>query len=217
MASIQRKSLAKEVADLIKQQIQNGVYPVGTKLPTEPELMKSFSVGRSTIREAGKYLAQSGFVQVKQGLGTFVISQSGNQALDDKIGKAGFSEVLEVRQLLELQIISKSARNRTECDLAAMQNHLENRKLFAKAGNLDACIQADIGFHTAIADSCGNVILSELYKTLSLHLSKFFSEVYQDTMPFILSQQEHEKLLQYIKERNEIKALRCAKKIIVNL
>ncbi|MGC4234603.1 MAG: FadR/GntR family transcriptional regulator [Niabella sp.] len=217
MEPIQRKSLAQEVADLVKQQIQSGVFPVGTKLPTEPELMKSFSVGRSTIREAGKYLAQSGFVHVKQGLGTFVISQSGNYALDDKIGNAGFAEVFEVRQLLELQIIEKSVRNRTQAHLAAMQDHLQTRKRFAQEGNLESCIKSDIDFHTVIAESCGNFILSELYKTLSLHVSKFFSEVYQDTTPFTISQQDHEKLLQYIKRGNKAKALETAKKIIGNL
>ncbi|WP_460687216.1 FadR/GntR family transcriptional regulator [Niabella aquatica] len=217
ITSIQRKSLAREVADLIRQQISNGLFPVGSKLPTEPELMKQFSVGRSTIREAGKYLAQSGFVHVKQGLGTFIISQSGNHALDEKIGSAGFTEVFEVRQLLELQIIEKSVQNRTSDHLAVMHQHLENRKRFAEQGDLEASIGADIDFHTAIAESCGNFILSELYKTLSLHVSKFFCEVYKDTAPFIISQKDHEKLLQYIQDRNKIKALHTAKKIIGNL
>jgi DNA-binding FadR family transcriptional regulator len=217
MEPIQRKSLAQEVADLIKQQIQGGAFPVGTKLPTEPELMKSFSVGRSTIREAGKYLAQSGFVHVKQGLGTFVISQSGNYALDDKIGNAGFADVFEVRQLLELQIIEKSVHNRTQVHLVTMQDHLQTRKRFAQEGNLEGCIKSDIDFHTVIAESCGNFILSELYKTLSQHVSKFFSEVYHDTTPFTISQQDHEKLMKYIKERNGAKALQTAKKIIGNL
>lgn len=51
---IQKKSLADMVAEQLRQQITEGVYTIGDKLPTEPELMKTFKVGRSSIR-AGYY------------------------------------------------------------------------------------------------------------------------------------------------------------------
>lgn len=217
MEPIQRKSLVQEVADAVKEKIKTGFFPLNTKLPTEPELMKSFSVGRSTVREAIRYLAQSGFVQVKQGVGTFVISIAGNQGLDDKIGMAGFTEVFEVRQLIEMQIIEKAVVNRTRRHLTTMHKNLRDRANFAAKGDLNSCIQADITFHTTVADSCGNSILTELYKTLSSHLSKFFTESYTDTQPFIHSQKEHELLLKYIESGNKIKALESAKKIIGHL
>ena len=217
MEPIQRKSLAQEVADAIKDKIQKGFFSLNAKLPTEPELMKSFSVGRSTIREATRYLAQSGYVQVKQGIGSFVISTSGNQGLDDKIEKAGFEAIFEVRQLIEMQIIEKSVSNRTQRHLVIMRKNLKERAMFAAAGNLEACIKADIAFHTTVAESCGNSILTELYKTLSLHVSKSFTESYTDTKPFIHSQKEHEMLLKFIESGNKNKALESAKKIIGHL
>lgn len=217
MEPILRKSLAQEVADAIKEKIQKGFFPVDAKLPTEPELMKSFSVGRSTIREATRYLAQSGFVQVKQGVGSFVISTSGNHGLDDKIEKAGFAAIFEVRQLIEMQIIEKAVSNGTQRHLAAMRKHLKERAFFAAAGDLEACIKADIAFHTTVAESCGNSILTELYKTLSTHVSRSFSESYADTQPFAYSQNEHETLLKHIEAGNKIKALESAKKIIGHL
>ena len=54
--SIRRKSLAEEVAELIKKQISEGKLAKGDKLPAEPELMRLFGVGRSTVREAIKML-----------------------------------------------------------------------------------------------------------------------------------------------------------------
>lgn len=217
MEPIQRKSLAQEVADAIKEKIQEGFFPLHAQLPTEPELMKSFSVGRSTIREATRYLSQSGFVQVKQGIGSFVISSSGSQGLDDKIEKAGFDEIFEVRQLIEMQIIEKAVINRMPRHLTAMRKSLKERARFAAAGDLEACIKADIAFHTIVAESCGNSILTELYKTLSTHVSKSFSESYTNTQPFIYSQKEHEMLLKHIESGNKIKALDSAKKIIGHL
>lgn len=217
MQPIQRKSLAQEVADTLKHRIKSGALPLGSKLPTEPELMEKFGVGRSTIREAIKNLAQSGFVHVQQGLGTFVISLTGHTALDEKISDADFAEVFEVRQILELQIIEKACQHRSAHDLATMTTHLKERWKQAEAGQLNACIEADIAFHTTIAESCGNNILAELYKTLSVHVTRFFSQTYTDTTPFTQSQTIHEELLQHIEAANPQKALQAAKKIIGTL
>ncbi len=217
MQPIQRKSLAQEVADTLKHRIKSGALPLDSKLPTEPELMEKFGVGRSTIREAIKNLAQSGFVHVQQGLGTFVISLTGHTALDEKISDADFAEVFEVRQILELQIIEKACQHRSAQDLNTMTIHLQERWKQAEAGKLNACIEADIAFHTAIAESCGNNILAELYKTLSVHVTRFFSQTYTDTKPFTQSQIIHEELLQHIKSANPQKALLAAKKIIGTL
>ncbi|WP_447642400.1 MULTISPECIES: FadR/GntR family transcriptional regulator [Chitinophagaceae] len=213
---IQRKSLSEEVAELLKHKIQSGEIVVGAKLPTEPELMRMFSVGRSTIREAIKYLTQSGFVHAQQGLGTFVTSMEGNNRLDSSIANGKFADVYEVRQILEIKIIEKAAINRTNKHLKDMQTHLQNRKVAADKGLLHDCIDADIAFHSTIADSCNNSILTALYKTLSIHVAKFFGDVYKDTSPFLVSQDLHEELLRQITEKNATKAVQVAQTIIGN-
>lgn len=217
MQPIQRKSLAREVADTLKHRIKSGMFAVDSKLPAEPELMEKFGVGRSTIREAIQQLMQSGFVKVKQGLGTFVISSTGNQDLDDKIQSADFAEVFEVRQILEIKIIEKAALHRQEEHLRIMKQCLKERLKYAEAGDLNQCIEADISFHIAVAESCGNTIMATLYKTLSAHVKTFFFEVYEDTQSFIASQQLHEKLVQAISDKDSRVALSTARKIIGSL
>lgn len=187
---------------------------MGTQLPAEPELMSKFGVGRSTIREAIKFLSQSGFVKVQQGLGTFVISQNGNAALNDKIDRADFAEVFEVRQFLELKIIEMAAKNRLDKHLNAMRQSLKDRDFYAKNAAFNDCIKADIAFHTQIAESCGNSILAELYKTLSAHVEKSFYDVHEDLTPFLVSQEIHEELFKAIEDKNPEKALAAAAKII---
>ncbi len=214
MQTIQRKSLAQEVADQMQHSIESGAFSLNEKLPTEPELMKKFGVGRSTVREAIKYLAQSGFVTVLQGVGTFVASHTGNNMLGSKLEQANFTEVFEVRQLLEVKIVEKSVTARNAKHLAKMERKLKERYRYALEGKIAECIQADIEFHTTVAESCGNTILYELYKTMSLHVSNFFRDVYQDTAPFIETQALHESLLGYIKDRDIPKALKVAQKII---
>jgi DNA-binding FadR family transcriptional regulator len=213
MYTLQRKSLAQEVADALQEKIQKGIYAIQEKLPTEPDLMKQFGVGRSTVREAIKLLANSGYVSVQQGLGTFVVSNSGNDVLDATLLKANFTELQEVRQLLEVKIVEKATLNRTQKSIAKMSKLLEERLMYAREGNIEACIQADIAFHVAIAESCGNDFLYELYRTTSEHISKFFMQQYKNTAVFVKTQPIHEELLLQIKERNPSKALKIIHKI----
>lgn len=211
---IQKKSLAQEVADALQHSIESGAFALNEKLPTEPELMQKFGVGRSTIREAIKYLSQLGFVNVQQGLGTFVVSHSSNNVLDEKIERADFADVFEVRQLLELKIVEKAAISRTKIHLQKMKKKLEERKRYAENGDMLHCINADVDFHIAVAESCGNTILHELYKTMSVHVSKFFLTLYNDTAKFVETQKIHEDLLQAITDKDAIKATKIATKII---
>jgi pyruvate carboxylase len=107
---------------------------------------------------------------------------------------------------LELRIIEKAAVNRTSKGLKDMAQALKNRAKYAEMGNLMACVDADIAFHSAIAESCGNSILTALYTTLSEHVNKFFMTIYKDTVPFLTSQQQHEELMLAIKDK-EVKKL----------
>lgn len=211
---IQRKSLAQEVAHTLQHSIERGAFAINEKLPTEPELMQKFGVGRSTIREAIKYLSQSGFVNVQQGVGTFVISNSSNSLLDEKIERADFADIFEVRQLLELKIVEKAASNRLPTHLKKMKEKLKKRKQYAERGDMLDCIHADVDFHILIAESCGNVILYQLYKTMSVHVIKFFLNLYKDTSTFIESQRIHEDLWKAIDDKDSVRATQIATKII---
>ena len=63
--TIRKRSLAEEMAVRLQEQIAQGRFEVGGKLPTESELMKIFGVGRSTVREAVKILVNMGFLKVQ--------------------------------------------------------------------------------------------------------------------------------------------------------
>ena len=213
--TISRKSLADEVASKLQQQIALGKYKVNEKLPIEPELMRVFGVGRSTIREAIKTLANSGLLRVQQGLGTFVDQATGNkEPLGQRLKRADVKDLDEVRQLLEMKIAEKAALNRTAADLKKMREWLGRRKETAAAGLLKECIEADIGFHTAIAEASKNDILADLYKSAATHVANSFSQFYKDTMAFKKSHQLHEQLLKNIEAGDAKKAWNSVARII---
>ncbi len=126
--TIQKTSLADEVMKQLQQQIASGKYGKGSQLPTETQLMKEFGVGRSSIREAVKTLANTGILRVQQGVGTFVEFKNGAMVpWYVRLQDAKAYELNEVRQLLELKIAEKAALNRT------YQRHQPIKKIIAAA------------------------------------------------------------------------------------
>lgn len=211
---LKRLSLAEEVADRLQELIRSGKYTVGQQLPTEPELMLQFSVGRSSIREAVKILAHRGLVRVQQGLGTFVLSQSGTgEALSQRLQRADFEDLNEVRFLLEVKIAEKAAIHRSSKDIEKMKGFLKKRFEYASNNQLEPCIQADINFHNALAEAGKNEIMRDLYRTVAEHLKKSFLQRFANTDSFVRTQHYHDALLQSVIDKDPKKALVWATKI----
>ncbi|MEM0950143.1 MAG: phosphonate metabolism transcriptional regulator PhnF [Pseudomonadota bacterium] len=62
----------RDIREAIEQDIMDGVLETGSKLPTEPELVAQYGVGRHSVRRAVTELAKAGHLSVEQGRGTFV-------------------------------------------------------------------------------------------------------------------------------------------------
>jgi GntR family transcriptional regulator len=62
-----------QVARALRKEIVDGVYPVGSQLPTEHELCERFAVSRYTIREALRRLREDNLVSSRPRTGTLVV------------------------------------------------------------------------------------------------------------------------------------------------
>lgn len=62
------------LATRLRQQIADGQWSVGGRLPTEQELARTHEVGLNTVRRAINLLVDEGLVRRRQGSGTFVTS-----------------------------------------------------------------------------------------------------------------------------------------------
>lgn len=65
----------RDVADMLRQQILDSDYPVGSPLPTEAELMNEFQAPRAVVRGALDLLRQERLIERLRGLGTFSVSK----------------------------------------------------------------------------------------------------------------------------------------------
>ncbi|MDB9529041.1 phosphonate metabolism transcriptional regulator PhnF [Oscillatoria sp. CS-180] len=74
MMSQEALPLYLQIASELRQNIQESVFKVGDRLPTETELSGRFGVNRHTLRRAMEVLRNEGIVDVERGRGTFVVS-----------------------------------------------------------------------------------------------------------------------------------------------
>ena len=64
--------LYEQVKEAIKLKIEQKEWKENTRVPSETELMKIYEVSRVTVRNALALLVDEGYLEKKQGIGTFV-------------------------------------------------------------------------------------------------------------------------------------------------
>jgi len=74
-----------QLAEILRAAIDFGVYPAGSKLPTEGELCARYNVSRSVVRQALLSLAQDNLIETKRGRGAFVLGRKVPIAMKQKL------------------------------------------------------------------------------------------------------------------------------------
>lgn len=167
MTTIARLSLADATAAQLEARIAAGEWQIGTRLPTEPELMTQLGVGRSTVREAIRTLVRVGLVQVRQGDGTYVTGRpEDSETLLTRCQRAQLHEIYDVREALDLQAARLAAERRSDEDLVALRALLDARAAAASAQDARAYADADVAFHQRIVTATQNAMLIDLYRVL---------------------------------------------------
>ena len=121
-----RRSLPEQVATLLHEQIANGTYPGGSKLPHQRDLAASFGVSIAVAREALALLAAGGLVRARSGQGTFVTDQP-EAALRfpawvaAPMGAEELTEAIEARDVIEHATAIRAAHRRSEADVERLR------------------------------------------------------------------------------------------------
>ncbi|MEV4578473.1 FCD domain-containing protein [Nonomuraea jabiensis] len=162
LGSLRPSPLVEQATQHLREQITQGEWPVGTRLPGENALAKTLGVGRSTVREALRALAGAGLVQARQGSGVFVIATEISEDWPARLRRAAITDVYEVRMMVETQAARMAAQRRTEEDVAALEEALAARER-AAAQDDAAFVDADIALHAAVVAAAGNPVLTDLF------------------------------------------------------
>jgi GntR family transcriptional repressor for pyruvate dehydrogenase complex len=85
--------------------IRSGSYGVGDRLPSEWELARLCSVGRSAVREAMREVVALGLVEVRQGKGSYVLSARPDLLVTPEGLGGEEGDRLAALELLEVRLI----------------------------------------------------------------------------------------------------------------
>lgn len=167
LATTRRAGLVDQVIDQLREAVRQGEWPVGNRIPTEPELATTLGVGRNTIREAVRALSHSGLLEVRQGDGTYVRATSEVSGAIRRLCGSELREVLQVRRMLEVEAARLAATDRTEDELTHLRElHAQRDKAQAESRFADF-VQTDADFHLAVVACAHNTLLTELYRGLT--------------------------------------------------
>lgn len=165
----------EQVETQLREAILSGTFRRGDRLPSEVELSESFSVSRTTVREALRSLASEGLISKTPGAsgGSFVQvvdHQSLAALLGEtmettlRFGSINHDEVARVRRLLEVPSAGLAAEHRTDADLELLDYILARQKgLTVESPEVP---NLDVDFHTAIAEASKNRVLSSFVSAL---------------------------------------------------
>lgn len=167
LATARRTGLVDQVIEQLRASVTAGEWPVGAKIPTEPELVEALGVGRNTVREAVRALAHIGILEVRQGDGTYVRATSEVSGALRRLCGSELREVLQVRRCLEVEGARLAAAARTGEDLAELRTLLDRRDRYQAENKHDEFARADTEFHLAVVRSSHNTVLTELYRGLT--------------------------------------------------
>ncbi|MCX2954168.1 FadR/GntR family transcriptional regulator [Lentzea sp. NEAU-D7] len=167
LATTRRAGLVDQVIEQMRGAITSGEWPVGQRIPPEPELVTALGVGRNTVREAVRALSHAGLLEVRQGDGTFVRATSEISGAVRRMCGTELKEVLQVRRTLEMEGARLAAKHRTDAELARLTELLHKRDAAMESEQWAEVIEHDTAFHVLLVQCSHNTLLAELYQGLT--------------------------------------------------
>ena len=206
----QRDGRPDRVATVLKQlthEIIAGRFNSGAALPPEGELAKSHDVSRTVIREAMRSLRAQGLVEMSQGRPARVRPPDPEAVVASlevllRRNRATLLHLVEVRRPLESEIAALAAERANDEHLRQLERTVHD---LAAASDLEDRIEADVRFHSILAEATGNPVFVLLLETLA----GFLRESRQKTLAYSgleIALQGHRAVYQAVRSRNPSKA-----------
>jgi len=215
ISPIKPKRISDQVYDQIRELILRGKLEPGERILSERELAAAFDVSRASVREAINRLTTMGFLEQKQGRGTFVCLPTPEEKNALVVAMKGqnlsIKELLEVRIGLECNATYLAAERATEKDIYLMEQNIAKLTDSTKDGRTDA--EADVSFHMAIAYATRNSlhiqIMRDLYGYLSASIEEYQYYRMESSTRMAEIAREHAQIVALIKKHDRERALRA--------
>ncbi|MCU0885753.1 MAG: FadR family transcriptional regulator [Beijerinckiaceae bacterium] len=207
------RRLYRQVADQLRQLIDAGEFPVGSRLPPERDLALQLGISRPTVREALIALEVDGRVSIRVGSGIHVLPppDTATQAATQPV--AGPFEVLKARALIEGAIAEEAALIATPEALAPVDTAIAEMAAAIHPGAQS--MAHDRAFHTAVADMLGNDAVTKVVGDLfDQRLHPYFAQLasyFEDAESWRAALAEHQAIRERLAAQDSAGARRAMK------
>ena len=167
-----KKRRTQQVADDIKTWIAHENMQPGHPLPSETEIIERFNASKSTVRESMRILEAQGLLTTKTGPkgGIFVGEMSESKAfmmLSNYFYSRdiSISDLYQIRSALEPELVAMLSGTLSDTQINALHQQVEkyNKAIVTPDEDRQRHIDA-IGFHSLLAEYCGNEYLKFLVR-----------------------------------------------------
>jgi len=203
---IRPKKISEEIVSQIKQLISRGELKPGDRIPSERELATMLGVSRPSVREAIMVLEAMGFVESRQGGGTYVKALTEASIMNPlaKLVEKRDPELLralaEVRMGLESWSAYLAAQRATDADVAEMRRLYRIMEKQAAKGGWSPDVDAE--FHYAITAASHNSlqmhVLDSIHSLFHATIQVALMEFYQQEGHVQLLLAHHQDIMQAI-------------------
>jgi GntR family transcriptional regulator len=184
-ADLVATNTAHAVRDLLLDRLTQGVYPLGSKLPTVRALASELGLHPNTVTKSYHMLAQLGLVSIQQGRGTFVVAQPAEAANGRTLATQIPAKLTAVmRQARRIGLAEQDIRDAVEHAIAAAYRPSPTNAVYVEcnSGDIEAGI-AEIEAMTGVrlqplllqqveADPVAAVAESSLIFTSLIHIKE---------------------------------------------
>lgn len=179
--TLRARSNHAEVARSLGIDIIAGRYAEGARIPGDAELMATFGVSRTVLRESVKTLVAKGLLTTKAGVGTVVRSRSAWNMfdvdvlawhLDVGIDKRFLSDLAEIRLAVEPQAAALAAARRTDADIVELRRSMDMMR--NEAPDSTGFADGDLALHIAVANASGNPFMRSIGAVIEAALRASF-------------------------------------------
>ena len=197
LASIQKHNIVDVIYEQMKQNIQDGIWEPGCKLPSEAELTATFQVSRVSVRSAVQKLRDLGIVITRDvaRYGAF----SDNQPILH-LSQEEFEDMRVFRQTVEFRCMALAVENATEEDIQALESALN--RMLVNRDDYKKYSLADYDFHLAIVKASHNKIFIHVMESLKGIYVHYLEELNRVLGITLESVEAHIKVFMALKNRD---------------